>query len=370
MRPSNLPRAVTARGSVWLLAIALAAAPAARGAEEAPSPGRVEGAVEAGLAWLAEHQAEDGSWDTPSFPAAVTSLAGMAFLANGHVTADSPYRATVDRAVDFVRRSMRSSGYIGTRKRLTYVHGLGLQFVASYLGTTRDPTREQQLANWVRDGVKRTLDAQKLHAPGPARGGWRYSPSAVSTDLWASSWVITALRAARQAGYQLRPGTVPGALDFLDGAFRETKKGGYGFVCRAGVSTEPDIGATAAAIAVKIMLKHGADAQVERALPFLTGYYTPPAWSGARYRHGFYWDNYYIALALFQAGGEPWRDFRAEIRTMLVEQQQGDGHWGFPPNNQRKHRQTGKAFPTAMAVLMLSLEKQYLPVFQRPQTLY
>ena len=48
-----------------------------------------------GLDYLARMQAPNGSWqstqDGSTYPTAMTSLAGMAFLANGNTTSRGPY---------------------------------------------------------------------------------------------------------------------------------------------------------------------------------------------------------------------------------------------------------------------------------------
>lgn len=332
---------------------------------------RKEGAIQAGLKFLAKHQKSTGQWKSYSSSTAVTSLAGLAFLANGHGVANSPYRENIDGAVKYVTQAMQAGSYDGRGEKWMYVEGLALQFLIHDLGTGTDMTaRKQDQAKLIGKNVKQLIDTQKMNLPKPATGGWRCSTSSVSTDVWATSWAVTALRAAQQAGYSVPENTFEAAIDFIDGAFRERKAGGYGFVCRAGVSIRPDIGATSAAILVKTMINGHKDEMVQKAMPYLTETYAPPKWDDTVYPHGFYWDNFYISSALCVADKALWREFRPEQVEMLLEHQQGDGHWEFPPNNRAKDWRLGEMFSTAMAVLILAQDKHYLPMHWSAKQLY
>src|SRR5262249_38317490 len=63
-----------------------------------------EVAINKGLAYLASEQAADGSWGTGQFRGnvAITSLAGLAFLAGGHQPGRGRYGKVVTRAVEYV----------------------------------------------------------------------------------------------------------------------------------------------------------------------------------------------------------------------------------------------------------------------------
>ena len=82
-------------------------------------------AAERGLKFLSEHQLEDGSWpgdvgykledsyrvwNKSSAHVGVTALAGMAFLAGGHVPGRGPYGDAVEKAVGFILKQVRHAG--------------------------------------------------------------------------------------------------------------------------------------------------------------------------------------------------------------------------------------------------------------------
>ena len=66
-----------------------------------------EAAIQRGHEFLASHQNGDGSFAEPLSPAAVgiTSLAGLALMAGGHMPGRGLYGRTVSKAVDFVLAS-------------------------------------------------------------------------------------------------------------------------------------------------------------------------------------------------------------------------------------------------------------------------
>ncbi|MEM7622479.1 MAG: hypothetical protein AAF235_04680, partial [Planctomycetota bacterium] len=69
-------------------------------------------AVDRGLAFLATQQADDGSFDAGRFGknVAIASLAGIAFMADGHLPGRGEYSGNVERALDFILSSSGNTG--------------------------------------------------------------------------------------------------------------------------------------------------------------------------------------------------------------------------------------------------------------------
>src|SRR5437764_13686419 len=62
-------------------------------------------AIDAGLAYLAKQQMDDGSWgSTRQYPknVGISSFAGLAFLSAGHRPGQGPYCDVVAKAIDYV----------------------------------------------------------------------------------------------------------------------------------------------------------------------------------------------------------------------------------------------------------------------------
>ena len=75
--------------------------------------------------------------------------------------------------------------------------------------------------------------------------------------------------------------------------------------------------------------------------------------------HYYYWyGNYYACQAFHQVGGPRFEAFYTRLRADLVDSQAADGRW-------RNTAGPGDEFSTAVACILLQLQKQYLPIFQR-----
>ncbi len=102
--------------------------------------------VSQGLEWLAKHQSARGRWTANNgfYPSAMTSLAGVAFLAEGSTTTQGKYAATIRNTVDFLLDNARPNGLIGDPihdDRYTYGHGFAMLFLSQVLGEEEDADR-------------------------------------------------------------------------------------------------------------------------------------------------------------------------------------------------------------------------------------
>jgi hypothetical protein len=362
-----------------LLALCLLAVLAA--AEPPPDRERVEAARRAGLAWLVAHQLADGA-DAGAWPGthprqriAVAALAGLALLADGRLPGEGRDGAAVTRALTYVLSRQDGGGYFGADDASgMYIHAIATVFALSCLGMQADAAAEAALAERCRRAVQVIVLAQQVTKPALARGGWRYTPITSESDVSVSSWQLVALHAARQCGLALDPAVIEEGLEFVERAWAEVPasegvEAAAGFTYRPGVSKHPEPGPTGAALFVRALLRGGSDDErARRGLAFLDRF--PTAWGGAHY-HGYFWFvSFYLAQGRFQAGGEAWRDAAARLQTLLLRHQEGDGRWGLPPDHAPQIEGAGPAYPTAMAVLLLSLDSQFLPIFQRQSRLF
>jgi hypothetical protein len=335
---------------------------------------RAQAAVENGLKWLAAQQVAEGpdagSWEAPEprYRTTTASLAGLAFLANGHLPGQGEHGRVVERAMAYVKPSMASDGYLGQGHSAgMYTHAICTLFGLSYLGLSADPTVEVELAAWCRKSLRVIAEAQKVPRPDYARGGWRYTPHSLDSDLSVTSWQMLVLHAARQCGYPVEDESIEAAMRFINSAFVEGPEGA-GFVYHPGVSQKPEPGVTGTAVFIKSLFERQADERTDKALAFLASY--PPSWGGSQYNGYFFFSAFYMTQGMFQVGEPEWSRYLAPMRALLIEHQAGDGSWPYPPDDVHQGRLAGPAYPTAMAVLILSLEKQYLPMYQRQSALY
>src|SRR5690242_855291 len=139
---------------------------------------KVQKAVAKGLDWLAKKQGPDGNYpdfqDGNAYPAAMTALAGMAFLANGNTQSRGPYADNIHRAMMFCMSQAQPSGLIAAsadfNSRPMYGHGFSLMFLASAYGMETDEKLRPQLRKVIINAIQLTSQAQSQF------GGWTYSP--------------------------------------------------------------------------------------------------------------------------------------------------------------------------------------------------
>lgn len=397
--------------TVWTAVLALlagATAPPALHAQaraveqEGPSPEQVSSAIAGGLEWLHRNQVKvgenQGYWDSPGYHTATASFAGLAFLANGHRPGKGRYGETIVRAMNYVKASMTPEGYLGGKEDTMYAHAICTLFGLAYLGRSENPEEEVELANWCRKAIQLILRAQKVPKSADARGGWRYKYYSRESDLSVTSWQLLVLHAARQCGYDVPEEAFQNAMRYVNGAYLDeeaverarqktldkeemtpeerkaaearlaAKQGRAGFVYRRGVSREVEPAVTGVAVFLKSILEEEPDEKTRKSLAFLETF--SPAWGGKQYKGYFFFGTFYMVQGMFQVGGENWKAFRPRIQEILLDHQEGDGRWLAPEDNVPQSLDAGVAYSTAMGVLILSVEKQYLPMYQRVQRIY
>ncbi len=100
------------------------------GAAELVTP-QTEHAIKVGLTWLTKNQNADGSFGSGTYRGniAVTSLAGLAFMASGSSPGRGPYGSYIDKALAYVMENTSPSGFIAVPSAAThgpmYSHGFG-----------------------------------------------------------------------------------------------------------------------------------------------------------------------------------------------------------------------------------------------------
>ncbi|MCA9022935.1 MAG: hypothetical protein KDA74_22450, partial [Planctomycetaceae bacterium] len=133
--------------------------------------------IERGLAYLAKQQTAGGSFQTTqdgsTYPVSMSSLAGIAFLANGNTPSRGPYADQVRKATEYVLSQAQGNGQIAAgaeNGRPMYGHGFSLLFLSSVYGMETDAKVRERIAKVVKDGIQLTASGQSN------LGGWIYTP--------------------------------------------------------------------------------------------------------------------------------------------------------------------------------------------------
>src|SRR4051812_31256117 len=302
-----------------------------------------ERTIQAGLAWLARAQNADGSFGNGTYRGniAVTSLAGLAFMASGSSPSRGPYGAQIDRALLYVMENTSPSGFIAVAAASThgpmYSHGFGTLFLAEAYGMThRSEIREK-----LQKAVRLIIDTQNIE------GGWRYQPLRRDADLSVTICQINALRAARNAGLYVPRETVKACINYVKQS--QNTDGGFRYMLQGGASAFPR---SAGGVVALQSAGEYETKEVKDGVAYLKQYMREIK-HGSRYSHCFY-GHYYAAQAMWIRGGSDWNEWFPAIRAELVRRQQPTGYWSDS---------ICQEYGTAMALIILQIPNNYLPIF-------
>jgi len=341
-------------------------------------------AIRDGLAWLAGKQRTDGAWNANvgyklnrgyivtkrncGHPG-VTALAGMAFLAGGHLPGRGKYGENVSRAVDYIIGCVQPDGMISTNESRMYSHAFGTLFLAEVYGMTRDAEVKKALQR----AAQFTWKCQNK------AGGWRYAPYAQDSDMSITVCQVMALRAARNIGIKVPKESIDRAVNYV---LRSANVGGgdpagsfmYQYRSDTPIPTRDSFALTAAGLATLYMaglytdqdiLDHIREHRIARftraervpRIRTILEYIRSTYASTPKEHYFYYYGNYYAVQAMFIAGGKWWEDYFARVQRDLVATQEDDGRWEIDL--------VGDAYSTASACLILQIPYRYLPIFSR-----
>ncbi len=159
--------------------------------------------IDQGIAYLVHRQRGDGSFGTGQHVGnvAITSLAGLALMAGGHLPDHGPHGKTVSSALEFVLNQEEGRrGYLynraGTPHGPMYGHGFGTLFLGELYGMVNG----RGIRDRLRSTLKRAVDL--IVASQNSKGGWRYYPESTDADISVTICQIMALRLAQRRHFR------------------------------------------------------------------------------------------------------------------------------------------------------------------------
>lgn len=310
----------------------------------------IDQAINQGLRALVSMQHPDGSFADIN---GINALAGLALLAGGHSPQRGAFHLASQRCLDQILRQQDPlTGYLGDAQGTMYSHGFATLYLAECYGMSRD----EQIQSALVGALGCLLRSQN------GEGGWRYDPAVGDADISVTVCCVNAIRACYNAGIGgvASQETVARALGYV----RRCHNGDGSFRYRA--DTPPmrraQIGPEAvprAAAGVMSMMGGGlyalTDPTLAAGLALLRDQAIPHAHQG----HYYWYGQYYAAQALFMSRrAEDFAHYWATVAPLIVSHQGPDGLWRGPDDY-------GPAYNTAMALLILQIPNQYLPIFQK-----
>jgi len=202
---------------------------------------QLDQSVQRALAWLANKQNEDGSFEAPEAgQAGITSLCLMAFMAQGESPSDGKYEQQLAKAIDYLIAQQKANGLIATMVDDTvpisrnmprsisvpsiYSHAISALALCEAYGQC-NTEQAKLLTPVIEKAIAATVEVQGW-APKAEKdvGGWRYLDSRFptrSSDLGVTGWQLMFLRSAKNAGFDVPQDSVEAAVKFVQGCFVE-----------------------------------------------------------------------------------------------------------------------------------------------------
>lgn len=313
----------------------------------------VERMIAGGVNYLVRTQNRDGSWNNMggwgSYPTAMTALAGTALLMNGSTPTTGPHSRSVRKAADFLVRVAQPNGLIATAAeegRSMHGHGFAMLFLAQVYGMEEDRVAQKRLHDVLVRAVRITERSQSRP------GGWLYSPSSDGDEGSVTVTQMQGLRACRDAGIQVSPVTVRNAVRYIERS--ANPDGGIRYMVGMAGESRPPI--TAAAVATLYNAGNYDSPLALKCLAFCERTIATDSGGHNMWGH-WYYSHLYYAQARYQRGGREWERYYRAISLRLASMQSSDGSW--------MGDQVGTSYGTALALIILQLPYQYVPIFQR-----
>lgn len=339
---------------------------------------QVDRSVDRALAWLASQQRADGSFATqPSGQPAVTSLCVLAFLSRGHLPGEGPYGDRISRAIDYVlskqldrglfshRRPSPSHVYNGYSHTAMYNHAIAGLMLCEVYGMAADHNEPR-----IRRAIEKALGFTRARQVQPKRhevdrGGWRYMNQIEDrdSDLSVTAWHLMFLRSAKNAGFDVPADRIDQAVAYINRCFSANNRT-FVYTVPGGRPTTRATRAMAGAGILTLSLSGHHDTPTAHAaarwvLRHPLTHYNGQVIHQDRYHYGVF----YCTLAMYQVGGDYWRQFFPPVVQTLLAHQNREGSWA--PEKASSDGYFGNAYTTALIVLALNTPSQLLPIFQR-----
>ncbi len=365
MTLANRTRHIGSRAVSTAIAVSLALAGLCAAQEEVREPGEgaennamaneitpeLDAAVVKGLEALAALQEQDGAFGGGRLGrnVAVSSLACLAFMADGNLPGRGEYAENVTRGLNYILANCTESGLIAddAANGPMYGHGFAALFLGEVYGMTAGGP-DTALAARVHEALVKSI--RLIERTQNEQGGWRYNPVPYDADVSVTICQIMALRSARNAGIEVDKNVIDKAVRYVRQC--QNPDGGFRYQVELGASGWPR---SAAGVASLFYAGIHEDDAIDRGVKYLMNEALPGRGMGSRAH--YHYGHYYAVQAMYLAGGEAWATWWPAIRAELISQQTDRGTW--------RDNSIGDAYATAMNLIVLQMPKRYLPIFQK-----
>jgi hypothetical protein len=338
-----------------------------------PAPVNVKECVSKGLKWLSEQQELEGNWfgRANSAPVTTTAMAGLALLMEGSTLKTGTHAPHLRKAVAWMETVAAENGALVGKNRTDAArpfntHAHALLFLACAYDVDDDPVRHERVRGILERAVTYATNTQS------ARGGWGLTAAPKAPDdTLTTITMLQALTTAREAGIEVPKRTITSTIDHL---VKATTSAGavFRFSTNEQVVGARVVHLTAGATAVVLMHDGPRPAALLRWVRHLHTLKLPTWPTNATANDTSMAAQLNLARLTFALGENghralernhgltdpiTWSGFRAGTFRSIKETQAADGSW---PNTQ-----PGPVYGSAVALIILQMENDFLPAFSR-----
>jgi hypothetical protein len=319
-----------------------------------------ERAIERGLAYLAANRrgGQFGVRGAYQGNVAISSLAGLAFMAAGNQPERGKYGRAVSEALRFIldqeNRTLRNPGYLHNPTATPHGPMYGHGFATLFLGEVYGMVHEVKLRDELRDKLRLAL--QLIAKSQNGEGGWRYHPNSRDADLSVTVCQIMALRSGRNAGFAVPADVVKKCIEYVKRC-QDRLGGWFRYMAQGGAGPRDAFARTGAGLSALFSAGVYSGTEIDTGLRFLLT--CKPTGAGQFFLRPdmqFYYGHYYAAQAMWTAGGNWWSEWFPAVRDEILGRQNTDGSWDDAIDTH---------YATAMACIILQIPNNYLPILQK-----
>ena len=308
--------------------------------------------IERGLRFLQRGQQADGNFnsDLSRRVPGIAALAGMAYLATGHVPGEGEFGDVINKCIDAVLNRADRNKYLGGHDGRMYSHAICTLFLSEVSGIV-DPERQKRIDDVLPRATKIIIDAQAVPKDVNHKGGWRYNPNSTDSDLSCSGWNLMALRSMRLNGAPVPDLAISEAVRYTLNR-HNSQTGQFGYQG----NTDYSVTLTGAAILSLALCGAYDNPAIPRGVRYLNSVFRQLP-SQDRCFYGMY----YTSQGLFQWGGPEWQAFADWMYEYWIPRQTPEGGWNRGEEN-------CPYYQTAMVINAFTVPYRQLPIYQRDET--
>lgn len=279
---------------------------------------KFEESVVKGLRWLMKTQGKDGSWSKDGYPAAMTGLALLTYLAHCETPHSEEFGESCYNAIAYlISVSKKNNGYISNDPKgqtVCYEHAIGTYALAeAYMFCSQIGLEVPGLKEAVEKAAGLIVQNQGTE------GSWMYYyrnkvGDGAHLDLSVTGWNVQALKAVSHSGAQNDAARALRRAEIYVKKAGNPKTGEFQYSPGAWRLTMAPVGVLSLQ-----MMGAGHSREAREGIKYIEKNVKPEFWEPYLY--------YYAAQALINRGGEPWNNFGKKLGEALVANQNADGSW-------------------------------------------